>query len=461
MAREIVERSDGANGTPAVTRRNPIKLVSDITGRFVERWLPDAFVFVFALTFLTFILAVLKGNSIPKVVDSWGNGFFEILTFTAQSTLMLATGFALAHTPPVHRGLRAFAKLPKTEFQVIILTTLVMMVCSWISWGFGLIAGAIVAREMGVVHRGKVHYPLVVAASYSGFLVWHAGYGGAIPTLIATPGHFLVEEMGIIPVSETIFAPTTLIIVLALAIVIPICMALMRPGPNEPRKSLPDSVVSEGVGALEDEDDTTPAGRTECSRWVPFGLGALALAWLVNYFFNGGAININVVILSFFTIGLLLTPDVRHYIASFSGGSRAAYGIIMQFPFYAGIMGMLVDSGIGQDIADAFVHIADRDTLPFWSFIGGGIVNIFVPSGGGQWAVQGPIMIQAANQLNADIPMVAMGVAWGDAWTNMIQPFWTLPLLGIAGLKIRDIMGYTAVITLVSGVVIGAGLLFL
>lgn len=170
---------------------------------------------------------------------------------------------------------------------------------------------------------------------------------------------------------------------------------------------------------------------------------------------------LNTVILSFFAIGLVLTPNARSYSQSFQGGAKAASGIILQFPFYGGIMGMIIGSGLAVTLANGFVGISTAETLPFWSFIGAGLVNMFVPSGGGQWAVQGPIIIQAARELGADMPKVAMGVAWGDAWTNMIQPFWTLPLLGIAGLGIRDIMGYTATILLVSGVVIGGGFLLL
>jgi short-chain fatty acids transporter len=429
------------------------------------------------------------------------------------------TGFALANTPPVHRALRAFARVPSSTTQIVVITVLVVMACDWISWGFGLIAGAIVAREMGIVHRGKVHYPLVVAAAYAAFVIWHAGYSGAIPTLIATKGHFLEEQMGVIPVSETIFAPSTYLIVFALAIVIPITMVRMHPKRDEPWVSLPDSVLSEeeelmasqgesgdggpreprtggdradgdhvatreapgGVAVLEPDSpaaersgvqtppgatpapamESTPALRLERHRGVTLVFGLLGLAYLVSYFAAGGALDINIVIFTFVVAGLLLIRNTRDYLTQLAGGARAASGIIIQFPFYGAIMGIMVGTGLVKTIADAFVGIASAETLPFFAFISGGIINMFVPSGGGQWAVQGPIMVDAANQLGADMPKVAMGVAWGDAWTNMIQPFWTLPLLAVAGLGIRDIMGYTAVVLLTTGVVIGAGLLLL
>lgn len=445
-----------------------MRALSNIFTRIAERYLPDAFIFVFALTILVFILGMLHGSSFPEVLDLWGKGLFELLPFTMQSTLILVTGFALAQTGPVNRVLKSFARLPKNEVQVIVLTTLVMMVCSWISWGFGLIAGAIVAREMGIVHRGKIHYPLVVASSYAGFVVWHAGYGGSIPQLIATPGHFLEKQIGVIPVTETIFAPFTYVIVIALAIIVPISLVYMRPKQERERVSLPAHITAESEIASaaqavnhESVQALTPALRWENSRFVTFILGILGLAYIVNFFANGGALNINIVILSFLTAGLLFTANTKEYMNLVMGGSTAAFGIIVQFPFYGALMGIIVGTGIATTIANSFLYISTADTLPFWSFISGGIINFFVPSGGGQWSVQGPIMIEAANQLGANIPRVAMGIAWGDAWTNMIQPFWTLPLLAIAGLGIRDIMGYTAVVLLVSGVVIGAGLLIL
>ncbi|MGO4889592.1 short-chain fatty acid transporter [Anaerobacillus sp. MEB173] len=443
-----------------------MRYISNVFSRIAERYLPDAFIFVFALTLFVFILGVFKGFSPKEVLDFWGSGFFNIFEFTAQATLILVTGFALAHTPIINKGLKAFARIPKNEVQVIIATTLVMMACSWFSWGFGLIAGAIVAREMGIVHHGKIHYPLVVASSYAGFIVWHAGYGGAIPTLIATPGHFLEEQMGVISVSETIFAPSTLIMVGVLAVVIPLSLVFMRPKQHEIRTSLPESelIKEETASAIEPDvskEMMTPATKLEESRFVPLILGAMGILYLLSHFAGGGAITINIVILSFFAAGLLLTPNVRSYIKSFTGGAKSSYGIIMQFPFYAAIMAMMVQTGMAADIANAFVSIATEKTLPFFGFISAGIVNMFVPSGGGQWAVQGPIMVEAANQLGADMAKVAIAVSWGDAWTNMIQPFWTLPLLAIAGLGIRHIMGYTAVILLVSGVVLSLGLLLL
>lgn len=447
-----------------------MRALSGFFTKIAGRYLPDAFVFVFFLSALTFVLGMTQGFSPAAVAGYWGSGFFDILTFTMQSTLVLATGFALAHTPLVNRALVAFANIPRNEVQVIVLTTLVMMAFSLFSWGFALVAGAIVARQMGIVHRGRIHYPLVVAATYSGFLVWHGGYSGAIPTIIATPGHFLEGQMGVIPVSETLLSSTNLVLILVMVIFIPIANVMMRPKADAERLSIPESVedmknelqsaADANTGSGDDSESViSPAERMETSRFITLVLGALAALYLVSYFLGGGAVTINTVILSFFALGLMLTPNARSYSKTFQGGAKAAYGIILQFPFYGGIMGIMVGTGLAAALANGFVAISTADSLPFWSFLGAGLVNIFVPSGGGQWAVQGPIMLAAANELGADISRVVVAVAWGEAWTNMIQPFWTLPMLAIAGLGIRDIMGYTATILLVSGVLAGAVLL--
>lgn len=430
-----------------------MQAVARVFTRVAERYLPDAFIFLFFITIIVFALGRLQGAGPVEVVGYWGEGFFDLLEFTMQVTLFVVLGFALANTPPVSRALKAFARLPRNEVQVIVATVLIMMVCSWISYGFGLAAGAIVARGMGIVHRGRVHYPLVVAASYSGFVVWHAGYSGSVPLLVATEDHFLVDEIGVIPVTQTIFSPTTLIILAALVIVVPIALVLMRPRDPEERVDIPEDVVTEAEGEQRAQDNgSSPqsagiAGqppisiRLEQLRFVPLILGALGLAYIIVFVVDGGTLDTNIAIFSFLVLGLLLVPSTRYYLDSLSSGARTAYGIILQYPFYAGILGIMSGTGLITTIADFFAGFSSAGTLPFWAFISGGIVNFFVPSGGGQGAVQGPVMMEAASGLGADSAKTAMGLAWGDAWTNLVQPFWTLPLLAIAGLTIRDIMG--------------------
>ena len=206
--------------------------------------------------------------------------------------------------------------------------------------------------------------------------------------------------------------------------------------------------------------DATPAERLENSPILMWAIGIPGIIWLMMYFLQGGGINLNVVNFLFLFVGILCHGTPRSLLASLDEGVRGGAGIVIQFPFYAGIMAIMTGSGLAASLSEWFVSISTAQTLPFWSFISAGIVNIFVPSGGGQWAVQAPVMLPAAESLGADVAHVVMGVAWGDAWTNLLQPFWALPMLGIAGLKPRDIMGFCVVQLLITGVVIG-GLLYL
>ena len=215
----------------------------------------------------------------------------------------------------------------------------------------------------------------------------------------------------------------------------------------------------------EQEEDrsrpSTPAEWLEKTPWLSGLVGVAGMIYLLVWFIGGGGLNLNIVILIFLIAGIIFHVTPRSYLDSLRESVGASAGIILQFPFYAGVIGMMGESGLIEVIASWFNAIATPSTLPFWAFISGGIVNFFAPSGGGQWAIQGPVMVEAAQQIGADLGEVAMGVAWGDAWTNMVQPFWLLPALGIAGLKARDVMGYCVMALIVSGVIITAGLLLL
>ncbi len=426
--------------------------------RLMERWLPDAFIFVLILTILAFAAAIfVEGNSPLAVVQMWGDGFWKLLDFTMQMLLVLVTGYILASSPPVKRLLEKLAGLAGSAGSAIILVTVVSMAASWINWGFGLVVGAIFAKELA--RQIRVDYRLLVASAYSGFVIWHGGLSGSIPLTIATPGHFSEAQLGVIPTSQTIFASWNLIICAALFIVIPIVNRMMMPTDSEafivPAERLQDPPLPPMPA------NPTPAEHMENSRPLMWIIAAMGIAWLVQHFANGGGLNLNVVNFLFLFLGILLHGTARSFLGALDSAIRGGAGIVVQFPFYAGIMAIIVSSGLGTSLSEFFVSISTTETLPFWTFIAGGIINIFVPSGGGQWAVQAPVMLPAAQTLGADMAKVAMGVAWGDAWTNMLQPFWALPMLGIAGLKARDIMGYCVVVLLASGLLIGLALYFL
>ncbi|WP_087719123.1 short-chain fatty acid transporter [Salinicola salarius] len=424
--------------------------------KLVERYLPDPYIFVLLLTIIAALAAVgFEQQSPLAVMRYWGDGFWGLLSFSMQMLLVLVTGFMLANSPPIKRLLDRLAALAGTPARAIILVTLVSLAASWINWGFGLVIGALFAKALA--RQVRVDYRLLIASAYSGFVVWHGGLAGSIPLTIATPGHFSEAQIGIIPTSQTIFAGYNLIIIVALFVVMPLINRWMLPPENESV-----FVTREQLAEPEPPDSTTinrPADRLENSTLLSWLVGIPGLLYLIHYFaFAGGGLNLNSVNFLFLMLAIVLHRTPRSLLASLTEAIRGGAGIVIQFPFYAGIMGIMMQSGLAQSLSEMFVAIASADTLPFWSFISAGVVNLFVPSGGGQWAVQAPVMLPAAEALGADISRVAMGVAWGDAWTNLLQPFWALPVLAIAGLNAKDIMGFCLIQLVVTGVIIGLGL---
>ncbi|MGO2132447.1 MAG: short-chain fatty acid transporter [Halomonas sp.] len=425
--------------------------------KLVERYLPDPYVFVLLLTIIAGAAAIgIERQSPLAVLQYWGDGFWGLLTFSMQMLLVLVTGFMLASSPPVKRLLQSLAGLAKNAGAAIILVTLVSLLASWINWGFGLVVGALFAKELA--RQIRVDYRLLVASAYSGFVVWHGGLAGSIPLTIATEGHFSVEQIGVIGTSQTIFSFFNLAIVVALFIAVPLINRLMLPSEKE-------SVYIDPA-LLGDEEQTRaritrPAERLENSMTLALLVGVPGLLYLVNYFIGGGGLNLNVVNFMFLFLAIVLHRTPQSLLNALNEGIKGGAGIVIQFPFYAGIMAIMIQSGLAETMSTALVSIATETSLPFWSFISAGIVNIFVPSGGGQWAVQAPVMLPAAEALGVDIPRVAMAVAWGDAWTNLLQPFWALPVLGIAGLKAKDIMGFCLIQLLFTGIIISIGLTWL
>ncbi len=426
--------------------------------KVAQKYLPDAFLFAILLTVIAFLMALgLTGKSVVEILTAWGGGLWGLLAFSMQMTLILVTGHAMASSPAVKGALRALASVPKTPVAGLMMTAFVAAVASWINWGFGLVVGALLAREVAKRVRG-VDYPMLVAAAYSGFVVWHGGISGSIPLAIASKGHIVEKLIGVVPVSRTIFSGWNLAISWAMIIALPVLFYFMG------RKK--DNVVQVDPALLEDEVPTpppatrTPATALENSWIVTLVTAGLGFAYLVWHFATKGFdLNLNIVITIFLFVGLLLHWRPIAYVRAVEQAIKGAGGIALQFPLYGGIQGIMIGTGLAGIIANWFISFSNQTTFPLFTFISGGVINFFVPSGGGQWAVQGPINIPAGAALGVDPSVVAMSIAYGDQWTNMVQPFWALPLLGIAKLGIRDIMGYCMMTLLVSGVIMGLGLL--
>ncbi|MDX5475267.1 MAG: short-chain fatty acid transporter [Bacillaceae bacterium] len=441
-----------------------MKPIISFFNRLMQRYLPDPFLFVIILTFVVFGLGLIFTKTSPmEMVQYWGGGFWELLTFSMQMVLVLVTGYVLASSPVFKKLLGALASTAKSPGSAIIIVTVVSLMASWINWGFGLVIGALFAKELAK-KVDNVDYRLLIASAYSGFIVWHGGFSGSIPLTIATEGHFSQDLIGVISTSDTIFSTFNLILLAAMFLVLPLMNRLLMPSKDETisvdRALLEDA--SNLQAATVEKANMTPAERLENSYILSVIVSILGLAFLFYYFLNNGfSLNLNIVNFLFLFLGILFHWTPKNFLESVMNAVKGASGIIIQFPFYAGIMGMMTASGLAAVMSEAFVSISNEHTFHFFAFLSAGIVNFFVPSGGGQWSVQAPVMLAAAQTLDVSVAKTALAVAWGDAWTNLIQPFWALPALAIAGLKAKDIMGFCVILLFVSGTIISLAFLLL
>lgn len=449
-------------------KQTGLQKVSQFFVTLLQRYLPDPFIFAIVLTFAVFLLVMPSTDQGPmQVVNAWAGGFWNLLSFSMQMAMVVVTGHAMASAPAFKRKLAMLAGVAKTPGQAIILVTAISAMACWVNWGFGLVVGAIFAKEIAARVKG-VDYRLLIASAYSGFLFWHAGLSGSIPLSIA--GGANIEKVtngavtAAIPTSETIFSTMNLTILAVMFVTIPLLNRLMHPAPQD-TVTIDAELLKEQVVETPNKADMSPAERLENSRVLSLLLGVMGFAYVIYYFVNNGfALNLNIVNFTFLFSAVLLHGTPKSLLNSISQGARNCSGILLQFPFYAGIMGMMTatgDSGasLAGVISQAFVSISNETTFPLFTFLSAGIVNFFVPSGGGQWAVQAPIMMPAGAALGVDAAKTAMAIAWGDAWTNMIQPFWALPALAIAGLGAKDVMGYCLMALIGSGVIISLGFL--
>ena len=367
--------------------------------RVVNRWLPDAFLFAIILSIIVFIGAMFATGMGPlKVLNAWGDakGFWGLLAFSMQMALVLVFGSAMASAKPCRKALRAVAGLCHNNMQAIVITTMVSTICCWLNWGFGLVVGALLAKE--VVRRvPTVDYPLLIASAYSGFVIWHAGLSGSIP-LDLVAGKAFGEVTYQAPITATVFHPVNIIMCVVILIAMPFINYAMHPDKAH--------TVCIDPTLLQDEEDKTyeiktPADRIEHSKILWVILVVAGFAYIVYYFVqNGFTLGLNIVNMIFLFLGILLHGDLRRYVDAIGEAAAGAAGILLQFPFYAGIMGMMVAANeqgvsLASVISQFFVNISNSITFPMLSFLAAGIVNFFVPSGGGQWAVQGPIMMPA------------------------------------------------------------------
>lgn len=458
-----------------------MKLTTVIENAF-HKFLPSPFTIAVLLTLFTMVLALLftentsGENHFFTILSYWEDGIWNnsLLVFGYQMMLVLVLGHVLVLSKPVSRLILSLVKLVTNSANAAVLVALPTMLVAFFNWGLGLIFGAILARKVGEYAQENnipINYPLIGAAGYTGLMVWHGGISGSAPLKVAESGHLqglmqnvlTTEELRNLPdtiaSSLTVFSWSNLITFSFVLLVVSILAYRLG------KKTLP-TTFHLNTYKFESDDQATIKGadRLDYSKVFAFGFGALILvAFAVQYAPMLRSLNITPNMLNFFMLGIaiLLHGSIKSFLNAVESAIGDTVGILIQFPLYFGIMGIMINSGIINSISDFFVSISTATTMPVYAFFSAGLVNIFVPSGGGQWAVQGPLVLESALRLNVPLQKAVMALAYGDQVTNMLQPFWALPLLGITKLKAKEILPYTLIFMLAGSIIYLLGLVLL
>jgi len=454
--------------------------------KFIEtlfrRYLPSPFTIAILLTLLTIALALIftesktDENHLLNILSFWESGIWNnaLLVFAYQMMLILVLGHVLVLSKPANKLIESLSKNVTSTASAVVLVSITTMLAAFLNWGLGLIFGAILARKVGeYAQRNNVplNYPLVGAAGYVGLMVWHGGISGSAPIKVAEDDHIsslmtdvssadiITELPNSIAFDATIFSWWNLTLFAILLLVVP--LVLNRIAKHTKPTNFILNTYKFKKHTLEDVEG---AEKLDYSKILGIGFGiVLLMAFFYQYWNNLLNFQITPNMLNFFMLGLaiVLHKNFRNFLNALEEAIKGTSGILIQFPLYFGIMGIMKSTGMVVMISDFFVSIATETTLPIFTFFSAGLVNIFVPSGGGQWAIQGPIVIESALKLGVPLPKAIMALAYGDQITNMLQPFWALPLLGITKLKAKEILPYTLILMLVGVVIFVAGLLLI
>jgi short-chain fatty acids transporter len=436
------------------------------------RWVPNSFVIACLLTLVVFALVITVADKNPIAAQGyWVKGFWELLELTMQLSLIVLTGYVVAVSPVVSRLLEYIAGLATSPRGAVALMGLVSMGASWLHWGLGLIAGPIFLQFLVRKHP-RIDYRLAVAAGYLGSTcTWHAGLSGSAPLLMATPKNFMEAQVGLIPISATTFSAFNLALTAVVVIVMTVAVRRLYPRDTDVLTSL-DVISSPQADTPLDphanvRSDDGAAGFSlaralEHRYALNLVMGLLGVSGLWTLYADGGyRVSLNVFNFAFLFLALLLHPSPASFTRAVMRGATYLHGIVIQFPFYAGMYGLIRYSGLAETIGRWFVSIASPRTFPVIIYWYSGVLSYFIPSGGSKWAVEAPYVISAAQALSVPIPHAILAYAWGDMSTHFLQPFWAIPLLAIARVEFKDIVGYLALLFIVNFVVVSTAFLLL
>jgi len=428
----------------------------------VRRYMPDPFVLAVILLALVFVAGVALTPTTPsEMVTHFGTGVWSLLGFAMQLSLVVVTGSTLGETPVIKRGVHRLAAIPSSPTGAVVFVTLLTAAIALVNWGVGLVVGVICAREVARRIEGA-HFPLLIAATYAGYTLWSAGMSSSIPLTLNTPGHPLEAMTGLIPITQTLLSPWNLILAAALLITHVLTARAMVPARNQ-ATGLPEAAANETetVAAPTATEGSTPAEWLERSRILSIGAGLLGLVFVLRALWDGGlnALNLNALNLLVLSLGLILSPGLLSYLRSAERTATSVLPILIIYPFYAAVATMITASGLGDLVTQGLARVASAETLPLITFLTAGLINIVIPADGGHLVLQGPIFFALADQQGVPVGLVTTAMTIGANWTNLLQPFWALPLLALAGLGIRDIMGYCLILLVTSGIVASVVLL--
>src|SRR2546423_478348 len=384
-----------------------LRRITRIFVKYAERYIPDPYLYALILTFVTAIASyVLTPADAVKIASSWYDGIWAILAFAMQMALILATGVALADARPVRRALQRVAAIPSQQAQALVVLFLVSAFANWLNWGFGLVVGALLAREMAKRIR-DVDFGMLVAVAYMGNMVWASGLSSSIALASDTPGSALniIEKVTgrTAGLNETIFTAYNLVPTILVFCLIPLMLIAIAPSEAEMKRIDPELLKIQDAPPEPDPPAKNFASVLENTPLFTLLLVAMGFAYEANIVATRGfTLDINGMIFIALMLGLIFHWRPIRYVRAFNKAARTVGPILLQFPLYGGIMGMMTGTGLAAVIAEAFVAFSTQHTLPFWSFISSNIISLFVPSGGGHWAVQGPFMVPAAVNLGKD-----------------------------------------------------------
>ena len=441
-----------------------IAIVGDLGDRlcrFTQRWIPDSWVVCMLLTVAALLLAMFgAGASLNESVLAWGDGMWALLELGMQFSIAMIAAHACVSSRPVYRFLDWLARLPDPDkpVQAIALIGAYALVTGYLNWALSVVASALfvpfVARR-----NPKADIRVIIAAAYLGICtIWHGGLSGSAPLILATPGNPLLAPASgepvidrVIPVTETLFIPFNLVFIAILGAVALAMVMLLHPRQNV--QTLTSEQIDRMMPTLPDEQaPETPAARMEASRgWIV--LAAILIGYPLGYSMVtrgfGATWTINAYNAVFLVAALLLQGRPANLVRAFANGARTASGVILQFPFYAGIFGVINNTGLGAWLGELFVTFATTETYPLVVYFYSGFVNLFVPSGGSKWLIEAPYLLPAARELGVSATTTVLAYAYGDATTNFIQPFWAIPILTVTRLKFGDVLGYTGIVAVV------------